>query len=72
MDGTNYPNFPENGVVKMCDENGNVTMEMLFIEGESIRDRYWEDWGMKLRYYIEGSFFDRCYDKTGNKIECKE
>ena len=34
MDGTNYPNFPENGVVKMCDENGNVTMEMLFIEGE--------------------------------------
>ena len=80
IDGVNYPNFPKNGVVKMCNENGNVIMEMLYIEGESIRDRYWEDWGMKLRYYTEDkdisdnlrSFLDRCYDKNGNKIECKE
>ena len=64
----------------MCNENGNVIMEKLYIEGESIRDRYWEDWGMKLRYYTEDkdisdnlrSFLDRCYDKNGNKIECKE
>ena len=33
IDGVNYPNFPKNGVVKMCNENGNVIMEMLYIEG---------------------------------------
>ena len=72
-DGVNYPsNFPQNGVVKMCNENGYVTLEMKFKDGENVRDRFWEDWGMKLRFYTEGVYFDKCFDKNGKEFLCDD
>ena len=31
-DGTYYPDFPINGIVKMCDDKGLITLEMLFVK----------------------------------------
>lgn len=72
IDGTNHPNFPKNGIVKMCNDEGYVTLEMLFVDGKNERDRYWEDWGMKLRHYYKDVWFDMCFDKKGEQIDCKQ
>jgi hypothetical protein len=78
-DGTYYPDFPINGIVKMCDDKGLITLEMLFVNGKSFRDRYWEKWGLRVRYYVKDldpsdgkkEYHDQCFNKRGKKINCK-
>ena len=72
IDGTNYPNFPKNGIVKMCNDEGYITLEMLFVEGKNKRDRYWEEWGMKLRDFTKDEWIDKCFDKKGEEIDCDQ
>ncbi len=72
VDGVYSPMFPEDGIVIMCGEEGDVSMEMLFLNDEGILDVYYEDWGIKFRPYDkEGlSKGDVCYNKELKPIEC--
>ena len=69
-DGIFYPDFPQNGSVTMCNEQGNVEMDMFFVEGSLFWERFWDDMGIKLRLYSGEAYIENCYDKEGEEIDC--